>query len=159
MGRRGPPPTPTALKVIRGNPGRRPINDREPQPPRLRPTCPEWLDREARAEWKRVVPLLDKIGLLTKVDRAALAIYCDLWSTYVSARANVEKFGQVFVQRGDDGSIEAKESPYLKIADRAAQRIRSYCQEFGLTPSARGRMQVPGEQSGGVDDFEREYGG
>lgn len=159
MGRRGPPPTPTALKVIRGNPGRRPLNNREPQPARQRPTCPEWLDKEARAEWKRVVPLLDKIGLLTKVDRAALAIYCDQWSIYVSARANVEKYGQVFVERGEDGGVDAKESPYLKIADRAAQRIRTYCQEFGLTPSARGRMQVPGTSEGGVDEFEREYGG
>lgn len=141
---------PTALKLIRGNPGRRPINTREPQPPRARPTCPEWLDKEARSEWRRVVPLLDNLGLLTKADRAALAIYCDQWSTYVAARANVEKFGAV---------VEARESPYLRIADRAAQRIRQYCQEFGLTPSARGRMQVPGESMAGEDDFAREYGG
>ena len=50
MGRRGPTPEPTVLRMLRGNPGRRPLNDSEPQPEPLseqdrRAICPAWLGR------------------------------------------------------------------------------------------------------------------
>ena len=41
MGRRGPPPEPTPLKLWKGNPGKRPVNTREPVPRRDSPQCPD----------------------------------------------------------------------------------------------------------------------
>ena len=66
MGRRGPKPTPTALKILRGNPGHRPINADEPQPKpakSLRP--PAWLDPKAARIWRELGPRLHALGLLT----------------------------------------------------------------------------------------------
>ena len=49
----GPPPTPTNLKLLRGNPGKRKLNTTEPDPPPAIPTCPSHLDKVAKREWRR----------------------------------------------------------------------------------------------------------
>lgn len=151
----GPPKTPTALRVLKGNPSRRPLPKDEPTPAKGAPGCPTWLDREGAAEWKRIVPALDKIGMLAQVDRASLAAYCSTWSMFVAARRGVERDGTTLVT--DKGQVVT--NPDANLVVKLAATIRAYCQEFGLTPSARGRMQVPGEPQGGADDFAREYGG
>src|SRR5687768_711635 len=92
---RGRKPKPTILKVLDGNPGKRPLNDREPQPPGGMPDRPDWLDAEAQAEWGRVTAELAMSGLLTVVDRAALAAYCTAWSRWVEAEGMVKKFGMI----------------------------------------------------------------
>ena len=58
MGRRGPPPKPTHIRLLEGNPSKRPINRREPQPEKGAPPCPRWLTAEARVAWKRITALL-----------------------------------------------------------------------------------------------------
>ena len=68
MGLSGPPPKPTALKRAEGNPGKRRLNDFEPQPLEIAPRCPPHLDELARQEWKRIVPILP--GQLVKMRRA-----------------------------------------------------------------------------------------
>jgi hypothetical protein len=40
---RGRPPKPTALKVFEGNPGKRDLNNQEPQPKKGAPSCPKTL--------------------------------------------------------------------------------------------------------------------
>ena len=76
MGRRGPPPKPTRLKILAGNPGKRPLNDAEPVPAPGRPSCPAWVSKEGRAEWRRVTRELEALGLLARIDQATLACYC-----------------------------------------------------------------------------------
>ena len=79
MGARGPAPKPTALKVLDGNPRHRPINRSEPRPRPVAPKCPSWLDAEAKREWRRIAPALERIGLLTEIDGTALAgcpVFC-----------------------------------------------------------------------------------
>ena len=69
-------PTPTALKLLKGNPGKRPLNKLEPRP-RLRvPRVPSHLDDAGEVEWYRVVKELKVLGLVSGMDRAALAAYC-----------------------------------------------------------------------------------
>src|SRR5262245_15675518 len=55
-GQRGQAPMPTRLKILRGNPGRRPLNDAEPKPEAGIPKCPSWLSRKEKAEWKDITP-------------------------------------------------------------------------------------------------------
>src|SRR5580704_4521684 len=87
-------PKPTALKVIEGNPGGRPLNPDEPKPSGI-PSCPRHLNKEARAEWHRISKELVTIGLLTSIDRAALAAYCVAYSRWIEAEHNIAKFGHV----------------------------------------------------------------
>jgi phage terminase small subunit len=83
---KGRKPTPTMLKVLSGNPGKRPLNEREPAAPQGVPEPPEWLDDEAKAEWARVTVDLAAMGLLSQADRPALAAYCTAWISRISSR-------------------------------------------------------------------------
>ena len=80
MGLRGPPPQPTSLRVLYGNPGKRPINGREPQPRTKRPQCPDYLDDAARQEWRRLVPILSRMRVLTEADGIALGSLCQQYA-------------------------------------------------------------------------------
>jgi len=139
MGRRGPAPQPTNIRILHGNPGKRPLNGNEPQPRRERPSCPRWLTAEARKEWKRVVPELDRLGVLTIVDRAALTTYCQAWARYVEAEAMLTQYGSVLKSNKSD---YIQVSPYATISKQMALLIKAFCQEFGLTPASRSRISV-----------------
>ena len=76
-GSRGPLPKPAALRLLEGNAGKRPLNLSEGINPRIEvPSVPKHLGQEARKEWKRITPLLAELGLVSGLDRAALALYC-----------------------------------------------------------------------------------
>lgn len=124
-------PTPTALKKLAGNPGKRPLNRKEPQPVRCVPACPDWMPADGVLEWARVVPELDRLGVLTKVDAGVLEGYCALYSEFVGA-----------VRIGEP----------LKAALMAQMRV--YACEMGLTPAARAKLIVP---QGGDDDPAEEF--
>ena len=82
---RGRKPKPTALKIAEGNPGKRAINGYEPKPPSSLPDCPPHLSEVARDEWQRIAGSLNKIGLLTQVDRTTMAAYCQCYGRWVEA--------------------------------------------------------------------------
>src|SRR5580704_2760820 len=73
MGYRGPIPKPSAIARAEGNPGKRRLNDCEPQPRATTPRCPDHLDAEAKKEWKRLVPVLRRMRVLTEADWMTLA--------------------------------------------------------------------------------------
>ena len=54
MGKGGPRPKPTALRILEGNPGHKKMSGNEPKPDPAIPTCPSWLPATAKAEWLRV---------------------------------------------------------------------------------------------------------
>lgn len=137
---RGRKPVPTTLKLLQGNPGRRPLNAAEPAPPVTIPACPEFLDDVARGEWSRTATLLAEMGLLTAADRTALAAYCVAYSRWVEAEAQVKKYGTI-VKSPEKGF--PMKSPYLTVADQALETMRKLMVEFGLTPSSRSRIRVP----------------
>jgi P27 family predicted phage terminase small subunit len=147
---RGRKPKPSLIKLLDGNPGKRPVNDREPPPLEGVPEPPDWLDAEAQAEWGRVTADLLSMGLLSRADRPALAAYCTAWSRWVEAEAMVKKYGSI-VKSPDKGF--PMKSPYLSIADQALETMRKLLVEFGLTPSSRGRIKVPDGEAG--DEFDR----
>jgi P27 family predicted phage terminase small subunit len=141
MGERGPAPKPTALRELEGNPGHRPINRSEPKP-EPGATCPDWLSDDAKAEWARVAPELEGLGLLTKVDMAALAAYCVAYGRWMAAEKQIAIEGHTFVTAA--GYVA--QHPAVGIANKAMEQIHKFSKEFGLTPSARGRMSVPGKE-------------
>ena len=73
MAQRGRKPKPTAIKELEGNPGKRPLNEAEPKPVKKAPSCPKWLEPEAKKEWRRLSKQLEQSGVLTEVDQAAFA--------------------------------------------------------------------------------------
>jgi P27 family predicted phage terminase small subunit len=138
---RGRKPTPTALHLLRGNPGKRRRNLREPAPPPVAADLPppDWLHADAQHEWRRLAPMLGRLGVLTETDVDALAAYCEAWVTWKSATQKLRQFGLVIKTRDGDPPVV---SPYVKIAHHAMAQMRSFLVEFGMTPSARARVQV-----------------
>ncbi len=147
---RGRKPKPTVLKILEGNPGRRPLNEREPQAPAEVPECPDFLDDEARAEWFRMAPVLEEMGVLTPADRAALAAYCTAYSRWVTAERQVQRLGTIVKSPLKNFPMK---SPYLTVADQALETMRKFMVEFGLTPSSRSRIRVP-EDRRARDEFD-----
>ena len=145
VGRR---PVPTALKLIRGNPGKRPINKDEPKPEVKAPACPTHLSRIAKAEWKRIIPMVVNLGLMTKMDRAAMAAYCQSYGRWVDAENKVKERGDVV--KTPDGKIVP--NPYLGVANRAMDNMRKFLVEFGMTPSSRSRLSAEKQEKSGEYD-------
>jgi P27 family predicted phage terminase small subunit len=129
---------PTATKELRGNPGKRPLNKDEPKPPRKIPTCPAHLDDAAKAEWKWISKHLHAIGVLTLIDKAALAGYCQAYSRWAAAEAALQKTGLVL--KSADGRFYT--NPYLAVVNRALANMHSFLSEFGMTPASRTRVKA-----------------
>jgi phage terminase small subunit len=66
---RGRKPKPTHLKLIEGNPGKRPIRTGSERPTTAMPEPPDHLNADARIEWDRVAHGLHALRLLETVDR------------------------------------------------------------------------------------------
>ncbi len=145
MGRRGPPPQPTRLKLLRGNLGKRPINRREPQPKVVAPSCPRWLGPEAKKIWRRTIPALIQMRILSRVDQDALAAYCQTYSRWMAAEEFLQERGQVYALRDEKGRmLRMRQFPQVSIAANLLQILRAYQQEFGMTPSSRTRVhEIP----------------
>jgi P27 family predicted phage terminase small subunit len=139
MGRRGPSPTPTSLKILFGNPGKRPLKTPRTEGPSGRVDCPQWLTASAKAEWRRLAPELKRRGLLTPLDRAAFATYCQAYGRWRDCLASIETLGTVYVT----ASGRVHERPEVKMAHQYSQSMRAFAVEFGLTPGSRTRMSIP----------------
>ena len=143
MGRRGPPPKPTRMRLLEGNRGKRRINEYEPQPERTRPPCPKWLPPEARKAWRNIVDKLERMRLLTVAEEHALVAYAQTYSRWKAAEEFLIKHGDVYPIRDDHGRVKCMQQfPQVAIARNLLQLLKSYQQEFGLTPSARSRLSV-----------------
>jgi P27 family predicted phage terminase small subunit len=141
-------PKPTALKLLEGNRGHRPINENEPQPTQGAPSCPLWLNSMAKTEWKRIVPELDAIGMLSVVDRVALTAYCQAYARWRKAETAIQdSFIYDFMDK--DFKMKRVKKPEVQIAIDSLNQVKAFCVEFGLTPSSRSRISVlPKKDSG-----------
>ena len=131
-------PKPTALKKLSGNPGKRPLNKREPQFRAGRPHCPRHLSKVARNEWHRIVGELHRVGLLTLADRAALAAYCQLYARWADAEDKIASEGITLTT--SNGNVI--QHPAVGVANTALDGMRKYLVEFGLTPASRAKLQT-----------------
>lgn len=147
MGRRGPPPKPTALRVLDGNPSKRALNRNEPKPTVKTPTCPKELSPTAKKEWRRITRELEPLGMLTALDLAGLAAYCALYARWVEAEDKVREIGMLMKTPNGYPIL----NPYLTVAQASLKQMRGYLQEFGLSPAARSRVTV--EQPEKPDEF------
>lgn len=126
----GPKPAPTALKQLAGNPGKRALPV-EPKPETGAPPCPDWMPPEGRQQWERVVPELDRLKLLSKVDGAVLEAFCATYAEFVV-------------------TVRAREP--IKAA--LIGQMRFLAGELGLTPAARARLAAPpGQEDPQIDMF------
>ena len=138
MAGRGRPPKPTAIKELEGNPGKRPLNKNEPKPKQTAPKCPSWLEPDAKKEWRRLSKELESMGLLTEMDMAAFAGYCQAYARWKEAEEFISKHGSIL--KTASGYIQ--QIPQVSIAQQNLKQMRNFCSELGLSPSARSRLNI-----------------
>lgn len=113
-----------------------------PTPPafkRLAPNPPTWLSREAKAEWRRIVPGLTRLDLVKPEDRATLTAYCQIWARLVAAYRDIEKNGSTVrnesTRKDGSTSVWFTKNPAVAVAEQAETRLRQFANDFGLTPA------------------------
>src|SRR4030095_10788998 len=138
---RGRKKTSAKILHLRGNPGRRPVNDQEPKPETGVPKKPDFLSETAKKYWNYHARRLDTAGILSKVDLGILAAYCTALATLDKAEKMLEEHGytQNTAESGE------KKSPWILIAKEARDQIRSIGSELGVTASSRARIKVEPE--------------
>lgn len=153
MGGKGPPKKPTALKLISGNPGGKPLPKNEPKPEAIASLdVPADLQGAvARAAWERVAPKLRRMHVLSEADVDALLLYCRLCETFATADAQVRTEGVTL-----ETPQGLKKHPAVTVMHESATQLRALMQSFGMTPSARASVEKLEERAPGSawDDFE-----
>lgn len=160
MGARGPKPLPGNVHVLRGNPSKKPVASLldEFKPEVEIPDFPSWIWPEAKKEWKRITAELERYGLVSKLDRAALVLYCQAWAKLVwsermlsramkkaeEEQAKCEAEGREYT--GGDGIMVRTAngnftySHHWVAGKQAATQVKQCLDLFGLSPSARSKV-------------------
>lgn len=105
---------------------------------------PRGLAREAQAEWRRVVPLLDDLGILAgDLHRGVLVRYCTAWAEYVELTADVAKHGRTAVAKVRDsaGNETTKRvaRPEVKFLADVRSEVHRLTAELGLSPATEAK--------------------
>mgnify|MGYP003627554269 CR=1 FL=1 len=156
---KGRRPAPTAIQELRGNYDKNPQrkNRKEPKPPKGMPVAPRYLDRVAKHEWRETCKLLDAMGILSTADRSGLTLYCQTFSEWRKAIVYCEKYGAWAVFKDGKDNPQTTRNEWDRVRERTADACRKWLVEFGLTPSARTRLQVTEETKDEFDVFLSRY--
>ena len=147
----GRKPKPTAVKKLEGNPGKRKLNTKELVPAKGMPACPDWLMPEAKKEWERLAEPMNQMGVLTEVDMAAFAAYCQSYARWKETQEHINSEGSSF--ETDKGYQQ--QTPWVGTANTNQKLMLQAASEFGLTPSSRSRI-VAGNARGKESEDEME---
>ncbi len=120
----GRPRKPKNSKVLEGTFRKDRDNPNAPRPRPGIPEAPDWMPPEAQREWGRVVAEMESLGIVCKLDRSDLAVYCCLWAKFVES-----------MQPGGD----------MLPAHYIAQ-MRAYSTSFGMNPAGREKLTVRKEK-------------
>jgi len=113
------------------------------------PQMPSHLSKEARKEWKKILPKLLERGSLTDADSTALSLYVETYSRWLTAKRDVETNGiavsvTVLDKHGTPVTTR-KSNPALRTLENCERSLRSFLREFGMTPATRERV-LPTQQ-------------
>jgi P27 family predicted phage terminase small subunit len=158
---KGRKPKPTHLRVVGGNAGKRPLNGNEPQSKRERPSAPAHISDAAREVWGQAVMILDEMGVLTRADIYAVETLCEAIADHRAAGQTIRECaaasraskdagetadfsadGRYYRTINQAGGVMWRAHPALALRSDADRRIKAWCAEFGLTPSARTRIET-----------------
>jgi len=153
----GRKPKPTALKLVTGNPGRRPLNKREPKPKRVIPAPPAHLSERALLAWGSLATRLDRVGVLTELDALALEQLCENYAEILELRADIKINGRFQLRISEiDDRIERVRPAQTQLAD-AERRFKGMMAEFGMTPSSRSRLTTANDDDAEADPAKKYF--
>jgi P27 family predicted phage terminase small subunit len=138
-------PKPTALRVLQGNPGKRPFNQLEPKVPEGPVEKPKGLSVVAGKVWDSLAPVCLHMGTLTVADTEPFARLCELTASAreASRQKDAPGFAMFTLSQDYNGADKVGIHAAIRVERETAIALRPYYEYFGLTPSSRARIQVP----------------
>jgi len=141
MGKRGPKPTPTSLKLLKGEKKSR-INLNEPKPEPKAPEPEDFIQGDSLKMHEKLSPELEDIGVLKKTDGPAWAATLWLWGEWVKYVRSAEKLRKAGKDMYETRAGVLREHPDLSAGREILKLLKQYLAEFGLTPSSRQGISV-----------------
>ena len=156
--KKGPTKKPTKLKILEGNPSKRPLPLNEPDPTPFLPPCPAFIKGAGRREWNRLAPELYHLRLLTKIDQTALAAYCSSFGLWCKAERELARIQRSYlgvlklqkknpnIKMPSNGMVTQTSNgnwvmePILSVRKQALEQMHKFLTEFGMTPASRARV-------------------
>ncbi len=131
--KRGQKPTPKALRLLRGNPSKRPISQSEPDGVGDLWRPPSYMNAAQRRVWDSVI---GRAPWLTGTDTEIVEAFVNAVVEYRRAVVEVQKGGQVVETKQGNAIV----NPYLGIQNRQADLVRKFGGELGLSPASRAAL-------------------
>lgn len=139
----GRPPVPSAIKLLRGDPGKRGVNQFEPSPPPADLSPPAGLTGIALEKWEEMTSLLSSMQVFTQADRHALQRYCLMWDQWDSLEKHCREHGSTQITSTGYSQVTAEAT----LAKSLRKELLEIERQFGMTPAARSSMKVTGANS------------
>ncbi len=148
MGQRGPSGKPTNKKILQGTFRKDRAPDNEAKPDIVEPEKPSWLklykyrqdenvDRNiikyANKYWDKNAKKMARVGLLTEIDTESFAMLCIAYGEFINALLKIIKQGSIV--KFKSGHVE--QHPYSIRSDKAYNKYRQMCKQFGVSPASR----------------------
>jgi|CXWL01.1.fsa_nt_gi P27 family predicted phage terminase small subunit len=145
--------TPTQIRLVTGNPSKRPLPKGEPKPQSGAPPLPLHIgkNKTAAGEWRRICGLtqLKNANVLTIADGPMLEATVSAYATFRKANDEITKHGFTYESVGQSGGIMHRQRPEVAIAADAWRRYVGGLTHFGLSPATRSKVQTNDEQEDG----------
>lgn len=133
-------PTPTALKIVNGNPGKRAFDPAaEPQFDLAVMPPPDWLDEIGAARWRWLAPRLARARTFTEVDVDLVGAACERWSVYIRLSAGTRKGADLVTDTPSNGKAV---DPRIAAAGQVLKQYHQILAEFGVGAGSRTRIKV-----------------
>ena len=166
MGVRGTLPTPTKIRILNGNPSRRPLPTNEPQ---FAPGIPDRppMSAGARKQWDALVDEMALSGVLRRVDGGALAMLCEDLAMLDTLRKGLAAQAREITNKANEKKQQISGNALTALSRttegrRTLSTIRELSaqiiiqrREFGLTPSSSTRVQSSGGAAQFIDPLEQ----
>ncbi len=139
---RGPKGSSRELKLLKGEKHKDRLAKDKIKPSIQSFRMPSWLSPGAKAEWQRLAPEMKRLGLLTALDVAMFSCLCEAYSIFVELVKDINENDMTY--KTQKGFTRAR--PQLDMMFKAMRELMTLCQQFGMTPVSRGRIDIKVEK-------------
>jgi P27 family predicted phage terminase small subunit len=137
MSKTGRPRIPTKIHILRGTDRADRINDAAPQPEIKIPEPPALVKGVALEEWGRVTKELLDLGLVSSLNRALLAGYCQAYARWIEAEEHSEVEPKIYKTESGYPIV----TPWRGVADKALEQMHKFARGFGMDPESMSRIK------------------
>lgn len=153
----GRPRKPTTLKRLAGNPGRKPLPEKEPKVDGVKPCPPPKrvkLQKHAAEKWRQLMPIVTEMDVMSLGDMEMFGNLCIELGKMDEALEMIKQQGKMVKKTLSTGVVVKARNEWLTIYAEAAKAAKGLAGEFGLTPATRGKFGItPGKKNDPLAEF------